>query len=243
MVYVTSVRSGGSPLFFPRSVVLLVSSSSWTRRTQSVSSRETPSSEDWWELEYWMKPGWGELAYESGVGGERGQKGTQQSGQAQRRSCRRLQVGCMRMKVVKWVRNQETRFIDNRRILEDIKLGMGMVSTIPTPTHHHLDLGLTSTRSLSLIRLDYVLALKIEDFLERRLQTQVFKSGLAKSIHHARVLIRQRHIRYVSWLSSHSESIFWFLQFRVPNSSRSRSSISGNDGHWPVRNLTHPPSP
>jgi len=37
--------------------------------------------------------------------------------------------------------------------------------------------------------------LKVEDFLERRLQTQVFKSGLAKSIHHARVLIRQRHIR------------------------------------------------
>ncbi|KAG0139500.1 hypothetical protein CROQUDRAFT_666407 [Cronartium quercuum f. sp. fusiforme G11] len=45
------------------------------------------------------------------------------------------------------------------------------------------------------MRLDYVLALKIEDFMERRLQTQVFKSGLAKSIHHARVLIRQRHIR------------------------------------------------
>lgn len=39
------------------------------------------------------------------------------------------------------------------------------------------------------------MALKIEDFLERRLQTQVYKSGLAKSIHHARVLIRQRHIR------------------------------------------------
>lgn len=50
----------------------------------------------------------------------------------------------------------------------------------------------------SRMRLDYVLALKIEDFLERRLQTQVFKSGLAKSIHHARVLIRQRHIRYVA---------------------------------------------
>ncbi|KAI0235904.1 ribosomal 40S subunit protein S9B, partial [Massospora cicadina] len=31
--------------------------------------------------------------------------------------------------------------------------------------------------------------------IERRLQTQVFKLGLAKSIHHARVLIRQRHIR------------------------------------------------
>ncbi|KAJ1969212.1 ribosomal 40S subunit protein S9B, partial [Dimargaris xerosporica] len=44
-------------------------------------------------------------------------------------------------------------------------------------------------------KLDYVLGLKLEDFLERRLQTQVFKLGLAKSIHHARVLIRQRHIR------------------------------------------------
>jgi small subunit ribosomal protein S9e len=47
----------------------------------------------------------------------------------------------------------------------------------------------------SKMKLDYVLDLKIEDFLERRLQTQVFKLGLAKSIHHARVLIRQRHIR------------------------------------------------
>uniref|UniRef100_A0A8C0Z873 Small ribosomal subunit protein uS4 n=1 Tax=Cyanistes caeruleus TaxID=156563 RepID=A0A8C0Z873_CYACU len=47
------------------------------------------------------------------------------------------------------------------------------------------------------MKLDYILGLKIEDFLERRLQTQVFKLGLAKSIHHARVLIRQRHIRWV----------------------------------------------
>lgn len=44
-------------------------------------------------------------------------------------------------------------------------------------------------------KLDYVLALTPQDFLERRLQTQVFKLGLAKSIHHARVLIRQKHIR------------------------------------------------
>jgi small subunit ribosomal protein S9e len=35
------------------------------------------------------------------------------------------------------------------------------------------------------MKLDYVLALKTEDFLERRLQTCV----------HARVLIKQRHIR------------------------------------------------
>ena len=45
------------------------------------------------------------------------------------------------------------------------------------------------------MKLDYVLALKTEDFMERRLQTQVFKLGLAKSVHHARVLIKQRHIR------------------------------------------------
>ena len=45
------------------------------------------------------------------------------------------------------------------------------------------------------MKLDYVLGLKIENFLERRLQTQVFKLGLAKSIHHVRVLIKQRHIR------------------------------------------------
>src|SRR5271156_7241894 len=48
----------------------------------------------------------------------------------------------------------------------------------------------------SRMKLDYVLALKVEDFLERRLQTCVYKLGLAKSIHHARVLIKQRHIRY-----------------------------------------------
>jgi len=45
------------------------------------------------------------------------------------------------------------------------------------------------------MKLDYVLALKVEDFLNRRLQTLVFNCGLAKSIHHARILIRQRHIR------------------------------------------------
>jgi small subunit ribosomal protein S9e len=45
-------------------------------------------------------------------------------------------------------------------------------------------------------KLDYVLALTAENFLARRLQTLVFKAGMAKSIHHARVLIKQRHIRY-----------------------------------------------
>ena len=48
------------------------------------------------------------------------------------------------------------------------------------------------------MKLDYVLGLKVEDFLERRLQTQLLRLALAKSIHHARVLIRQRHIRSAS---------------------------------------------
>jgi small subunit ribosomal protein S9e len=43
--------------------------------------------------------------------------------------------------------------------------------------------------------LDFILQLSTQKLLERRLQTKVFKQGLAKSIHHARVLIKQRHIR------------------------------------------------
>ena len=43
--------------------------------------------------------------------------------------------------------------------------------------------------------LDDILKLTTQIFMERRLQTKVFKQNLAKSVHHARVLIRQRHIR------------------------------------------------
>ena len=42
--------------------------------------------------------------------------------------------------------------------------------------------------------LDYVLAITLHKMLERRLQTKVFKLKLASSIHHARVLIKGRHI-------------------------------------------------
>ncbi|KAL0332064.1 UNVERIFIED_CONTAM: 40S ribosomal protein S9-2 [Sesamum calycinum] len=58
-------------------------------------------------------------------------------------------------------------------------------------------------------KLDYVLALTVENFLERRLQTLVFKAGMAKSIHHARVLIRQRHIRTGDVQSFFSFAIIW----------------------------------
>ena len=44
-------------------------------------------------------------------------------------------------------------------------------------------------------QLDYVLSLTVNNILERRLQTLVFKLGFAKSVHQARVFIKQRHIR------------------------------------------------
>jgi small subunit ribosomal protein S9e len=45
-------------------------------------------------------------------------------------------------------------------------------------------------------KLDYVLGLTPARFMERRLQTVILRNNFeARSIHHARVLIRQRHIR------------------------------------------------
>jgi small subunit ribosomal protein S9e len=44
-------------------------------------------------------------------------------------------------------------------------------------------------------KLDYILGLTPSKLMERRLQTRVHKAGHARSIHHARVLIRHRHIR------------------------------------------------
>jgi small subunit ribosomal protein S9e len=45
-------------------------------------------------------------------------------------------------------------------------------------------------------KLDYVLGLTVKKFMERRLQTRIYKEGgQARSIHHARVLIKQRHIK------------------------------------------------
>ena len=49
---------------------------------------------------------------------------------------------------------------------------------------------------IKLEELVYVLTLIVENFLEYLLQNIVFKSGMAKSIHHAHALIRKRHITY-----------------------------------------------
>ena len=69
---------------------------------------------------------------------------------------------------------------DTRRIFEGEALLKRMVK-----------LGVLKTEDASL---DFVLGLKTETLLERRLQTVVFKRHMANSVHHSRVLIRQRHI-------------------------------------------------
>ena len=78
----------------------------------------------------------------------------------------------------------------------------------------------------SRMKLDYVLALKVEDFLERRLQTCVYKLGLAKSIHHARVLIRQRHIRYALLCYSRSSHTLTRMTSPALGSKLSMSLLS-----------------
>jgi uncharacterized membrane protein YgcG len=84
-------------------------------------------------------------------------------------------------------------------------------------------------------KLDYVLALTPQDFLERRLQTLVFKQGLAKSIHHARVLIRQRHIRCGSSSSSmNSGSSSMNSGSSSMNSGSSSSWAAGQQGGAPA---------
>merc|ERR1712072_1604683 len=44
-------------------------------------------------------------------------------------------------------------------------------------------------------KLDYILGLNVQKFLERRLQTKIFKSNQCKTIHDARVKITHRHIK------------------------------------------------
>lgn len=46
------------------------------------------------------------------------------------------------------------------------------------------------------LKLDYVLGLTLNKLLDRRLQTRIAQDAFhAKSVHQARVIIRQRHIR------------------------------------------------
>ena len=58
-------------------------------------------------------------------------------------------------------------------------------------------------------KLDYVLSLTANDLLDRRLQTQVHKNALAKSVHHSRTLIHQRHIAVNDQLVNQPAFLVW----------------------------------
>jgi small subunit ribosomal protein S9e len=68
-------------------------------------------------------------------------------------------------------------------------------------------------------KLDFVLGLTVSLFMERRLQTLVHKRSLAKSIHEARVLIRQRQI-------SVSKQLVTIPSFMVRRSSEGHIGIA-----------------
>eukprot|EP00732_Lithocolla_globosa_P005153 Lithocolla_globosa_v1_NODE_5143_length_1293_cov_13363.966129.p1 type:complete len:159 gc:universal NODE_5143_length_1293_cov_13363.966129:766-290(-) len=97
----------------------------------------------------------------------------------------------------------KSKFFSSQNLLDSFREKDYLIACLATSQKKSLFEGNAIIRRLIRIgcldesknKLDYVLGLKVDDFLERRLQTQVFKLGLAKSIHHARVLIKQRHIR------------------------------------------------
>ena len=71
-------------------------------------------------------------------------------------------------------------------------------------------------------KLDYVLGLTLNKFMERRLQTRIYKEGSqAKSIHHARCLIFQRHIKVGKNLVDAS-------QFQVRTESEKKVDFASN---------------
>jgi small subunit ribosomal protein S9e len=77
--------------------------------------------------------------------------------------------------------------------------------------------GLLSNEEL---KLDYVLGLTVNKFLDKRLQTRIYQEGFqAKSIHQARVLIQQRHIKV-------GKSLVNANQFLVRTSSEKKINLA-----------------
>eukprot|EP01130_Rhizamoeba_saxonica_P013934 TRINITY_DN5_c0_g1_i1.p1 TRINITY_DN5_c0_g1~~TRINITY_DN5_c0_g1_i1.p1 ORF type:complete len:193 (+),score=55.62 TRINITY_DN5_c0_g1_i1:74-652(+) len=83
--------------------------------------------------------------------------------------------------------------------------------------------------------LDHVLRLKIEDFMERRLQVQVVRKGIASTVHQSRVMIRGRHIR----VGAQMVDVPSFM-VRVESEKhidRTLPKASGNPGRYARRQL------
>lgn len=82
-------------------------------------------------------------------------------------------------------------------------------------------------------QLDYVLALTAQNFLDRRLQTLVVKLGHAKSMHHARSLIRHRHIKVSREVERDGVtccSLFFFFFSPGWSANRERAVLHGAPG-------------
>lgn len=91
-------------------------------------------------------------------------------------------------------------------------------------------------------KLDYVLGLTLQKFMERRLQTKIYKElGQAKSIHHARCLIYQRHVKV-------GKDLVDAAQFQVRTESEKKIDLApgsslnnGKPGRTKRKNLKRKP--
>uniref|UniRef100_A0A0D9Z839 Small ribosomal subunit protein uS4 N-terminal domain-containing protein n=1 Tax=Oryza glumipatula TaxID=40148 RepID=A0A0D9Z839_9ORYZ len=87
-------------------------------------------------------------------------------------------------------------------------------------------------------KLDYVLVLTVENFLQHRLQTIVFKNGMAKSIHHARSgKAACQHPLFMVRLDSEKHIVFSLTSplgggepGRVKRKNQKKASGGGGDG-------------
>ena len=102
------------------------------------------------------------------------------------------------------------------------------------------------------LKLDYVLGLTLNKFLDKRLQTRIYQEGFqAKSIHQARVLIHQRHIKVgknlvnanqflVRTTSEKKINLAPLSPFETKKPSRtSRKKNKGKKEEWCHFNLTY----
>ncbi|RLG21748.1 30S ribosomal protein S4 [Methanosarcinales archaeon] len=90
-----------------------------------------------------------------------------------------------------------TVLVNYRRLARNLMARIAMVGETPTVKREIENL-LNKLKRYGLVKddaeLSDVLSLSVEDILERRLQTQVFRQGLAKSIKQARQFIVHGHI-------------------------------------------------
>ncbi|CAB78259.1 putative ribosomal protein (fragment) [Arabidopsis thaliana] len=84
-------------------------------------------------------------------------------------------------------------------------------------------------------KLDYVLALTVENFLERRLQTIVFKSGMAKSISITLVSSSRTGISGIHALRFICACKIKIFSIRILDSRRMRTLLEASTGNMKTK--------